>query len=51
VGDVTVERKSDGTLDAATGRALWELLYFGERSATPDGDLKAPAEMVIGHQA
>jgi hypothetical protein len=26
-------------------------LYFGERNATPDGDLKAPAERVIGHQA
>jgi hypothetical protein len=51
LGDVTVECNSDGILDAATDRALWELLYFGERAATADGDPKAPAEMVIGHQA
>jgi hypothetical protein len=41
----------DGILDVATGRALWKLLYFGERNATPDGDPKASAERVIGHQA
>jgi hypothetical protein len=51
LGDVTVERDSDGILDAATDSALWELLYFGERAAPPDGGPKAPAEMVIGHQA
>jgi predicted secreted hydrolase len=51
LGDVTVERNSDGILDAATGGALWELLYFRERAATPDIDPKAPAEMVIGHLA
>ncbi len=49
-GDVTVEHSHDGVVDAATGRTLWELLYFGQRSPTPDIE-PAAAGMIIGHQA
>lgn len=34
-GEVTVEHSHDGVVDSATERALWELLYFGQRAAAP----------------
>lgn len=51
VGDVTVEHRHGGSVDTATDKALWELLYFGTRAATPEVTAALPAEMAIGHQA
>lgn len=50
-GEVTVEHSHDGLVDTASDTALWELLYFGQRAATPSGGLTAGPKMLIGHQA
>lgn len=49
VGDVELEHAVGGVTEAASGRALWELLYFGERvGVEPSGGQQ---NMLIGHQA
>lgn len=50
-GEVTVEHSHDGVVDTASGTALWELLYFGERATAPEVRPVNAAGMLIGHQA
>lgn len=50
-GNVTVEHSHDGVVETATDRALWELLYFGQRAGAPHVAPADPARMLLGHQA
>jgi predicted secreted hydrolase len=47
-GDVSIEHRTAGSVATASGKTLWELLYFGDRTGA------APVsahEALIGHQA
>lgn len=50
LGDVTVEHRTEGRVETATDKSLWELLYFGARAADPQQP-RTDGPMVIGHQA
>jgi len=50
IGDVTIEHDgASGRVSTASGQTLWELLYFGERSAAAPAGKQPP--VIVGHQA
>jgi hypothetical protein len=49
MGDVAIEHRRGAETTTASGRTLWELLYFGDRRAL-DPPLPHPT-VLIGHQA
>lgn len=49
IGDVTIDHQRGADVVAASGRTLWELLYFGDRRIL-DSAQPRPARL-IGHQA
>jgi hypothetical protein len=52
IGDVTVEHDDGSGASTQTGRTLWELLYFGDRTETGATVVTAAGQQpLIGHQA
>ena len=48
IGDVSIEHETADGVSTASGKTLWELLYFGERT---DSASPINREALIGHQA
>ena len=47
-GDVSIEHHTGDGVSTASGKTLWELLYFGDRTGSPSATQR---ETLIGHQA
>jgi hypothetical protein len=48
-GDVTIEHRHGAEVTTESAQTLWELLYFGKRTAAVDSATRP--EAIIGHQA